>query len=181
MDTTSNRTARRFVALLIAALMVAASTRALGGGPGYDIGDEYWVDGPGSIQPGSDRGFPDVAVGPNGAAVHVWQAFTNDRFDIFFRRFDLSDEPIGDPAPPPQLVNTLTFDDQSDPRVAIRADGDFSSFGQATSRTRPRAGVSGTGFAANFLPPMERLWEASSSSVRLLPGRPATSTPPLPR
>jgi hypothetical protein len=125
MDTTSNRTARRFVALLIAALLVAASTRALGGGPGYDIGDEYWVDGPGSIQPGSDRGFPDVAVGPNGAAVHVWQAFTNDRFDIFFRRFDLSDEPIGDPAPPPQLVNTLTFDDQSDPRVAIRADGDF--------------------------------------------------------
>jgi len=125
MDTTSNLTARCSVALLFAALMVAASNQALGGGPGYDIGDEYWVDGPGSIQPGSDRGFPDVAVGPNGAAVHVWEAFTNNRNDIFFRRFDLSDQPIGDPAPPPQLVNTLTVNDQRDPRVAIRADGGF--------------------------------------------------------
>jgi len=125
MDTTSNFKARRAVALPIAVLIIAASAQALGGGPGYDVRDEYWVDGPGTIQPGSDRGSPDVAVGPNGAVVHVWEAFTNNRFDIFLRRFDLSDEPIGDPAPPPQLVNTLTSDDQSDPRVAIRADGDF--------------------------------------------------------
>jgi hypothetical protein len=105
--------------------MVAAPARALGGGPGYDIRDEYWVDGPDDIQPGSDRSFPDVAVGPNGVSVHVWEAFTSNRNDIFLQRFDRSDEPIGGTAPPPQLVNTLTVNDQRDPRVAIRANGDF--------------------------------------------------------
>ena len=125
MHTISNPTVRRSVALLTSALLAVASAQALGGGPGYDIRDEYWVDGPASIQPGTERGFPDVAVGPNGVVVHVWEAFTNNRNDIFFQRFDLSDEPIGDPAPPPQLVNTLTANDQRDARVAIRSDGGF--------------------------------------------------------
>jgi len=117
-----------FTSCLCAAGLTAMPVSALPaqrGGPNYDIRAEYWVDGPDSIQPGSDRGFPDVAVGPDGAVVHVWEAFTNNRMDIFFRRFDLSDDPIGDPAPPPQLVNTLVDDDQRNPRVAMRSDGAF--------------------------------------------------------
>jgi hypothetical protein len=148
------------LALIFFAGMTAASTAAPAaqqGGPIYDTRAEYWVDGPDSIQPGSDRGFPDVAVGPNGTVVHVWQAFTANRHDIFFRRFNRSDEPAGNPAPPPQRVNTLTDDDQTNPRIAIRADGDFFVVWQSDEPDPTQGGsirnwVRGQFFAADGTP-----------------------------
>lgn len=113
---------RRFAALLIVGLLLTFAVPALGDLL-YDIRGEHWVDGPDSVQPGSDRSFPDVALGPDGVAVHVWQAFTSNRHDIFVQRLDRADQPLGNPAP--QLVNTFTDDDQSDPRVAVRSDGSF--------------------------------------------------------
>lgn len=125
MHISSKPSTRRSLSLLAGSLLIVASTGTLGGNTIYDTRGEYWVDGPDSDQPGSDRGAPDVAIGPNGVAVHVWEAFTSNRYDIFVQRFDRTDQPIGDPAPPPQLVNTLTPNDQRDPRIAVRPDGSF--------------------------------------------------------
>ena len=83
---------------------------------------EIWIDGPTSVQPGNDRRFPDVAVDELGRRIHVWSAFGEvERGDIFLRRFDAEGNPLEDP----KLVNTTTEDDQTNPRIAVSADGSF--------------------------------------------------------
>lgn len=116
-----NRSARRSTSVTIGALLITALAELSGTGILDEARAEYWVDGPDSVQPGSDRSFPDVAVGRDGVAVHVWEAFTNNRNDIFVRRFDRDQVPLG----PPLLVNSLTFDDQRTPRISMRDDGGF--------------------------------------------------------
>ena len=83
--------------------------------------DEEWFDGPTSVQPGSDRTVPDVAVGGNGRTVVAWQVNTNGQ-DIYARVFEADGTPVDDPF----LVNTTLTDEQADPRVAAGPDGTFT-------------------------------------------------------
>ena len=91
--------------------------------PGGDGGIEIWVDGPADVQPGSGQTFPDVATGPQGRSIYVWTASGADgsRNGIYIRRFDTVGNPLANPA----LVNTLTDDDQTTPRIAVSSDGSF--------------------------------------------------------
>ena len=87
-------------------------------------GPELWIDGPDSVQPGSGRSYPDVAVGEQGQRVHTWVATGiggSSAGEIFMRRWDAEGSPLGDPV----MVNTTTDDIQRYPRVAMSADGTF--------------------------------------------------------
>jgi hypothetical protein len=91
--------------------------------PGGDGGIEIWVDGPADVQLPSSATFPDVATDPQGRSIYVWTVFGADgsRSGIYIRRFDTVGNPLANPA----LVNTLTDDDQTTPRIAVSSDGTF--------------------------------------------------------
>ncbi len=107
-------------ALSLAPVLFAGDEEGL---PFPDIASpEIWIDGPDAVQPGNDRRFPDVAVNEAGRRIHVWAVFGEvERGDIFLRRFDAEGNPLEDP----KLVNTTTEDDQTNPRIAVSADGSF--------------------------------------------------------
>jgi hypothetical protein len=104
--------------LMIAVLAVFPFTEA-DAAETLEIRAELWVDGPEAVQPGVDRDAPAVAVDASGRSVVAWTAFGDDRHDVWVRRFDADDQPLGDPV----QVNTLTADDQRYPRLALRPDG----------------------------------------------------------
>jgi len=117
----ASRGASRRPGLLLAVLL--ALPFAAGADPGGDGGIEAWVDGPAAVQPGSNRAFPDVATDAASVAIHVWNAFGTmaQRNDIYLRRIAAGGQPLGNPV----LVNTLTDDDQDQPRIAVSANGSF--------------------------------------------------------
>lgn len=85
-------------------------------------GPERWFDGPDAAQPGTDRGFPDVATREDGQRIHVWNATGGGiTEDIFVRLWNAD----GSPATNPQVVNTTIASIQRFPRLAVSADGSF--------------------------------------------------------
>jgi len=102
-------------AILTATNIVSAET--------VEIGNEFWVDGPVSVQPGTDRESPAVALDdPAGQSVIAWAAFVSPfRYDIYVRTFDSEDQALSDPV----LVNVTDADDQRYPRLALRPDCSF--------------------------------------------------------
>ena len=123
-----SRLAKTLSAVSLLLLGAAASTADSGVAegpppPSIEAGPELWIDGPDAVQPGGQRGLPDVAVDNDGRRIHVWFASggTFDRTEIFLRRFDAQGNPLEDP----KMVNTTTEDDQIEARVAVSADGSF--------------------------------------------------------
>ncbi len=89
-----------------------------------DVRDEFWIDGPDSVQPGVDRSTPAIAVDSTGRSIVAWTAFADsagDRNDVFVRRFDGDDSSLDDPL----MVNTTFLGEQDHPDVAVRDDGAF--------------------------------------------------------
>ncbi len=83
-------------------------------------GPELWIDGPDNVQP-DDPNFPDVAVDAEGRRIQVWEAFGDDRLDIYLRRFDANGNPLEDP----RRINSTIEKEQHFPRVAVSSDGSF--------------------------------------------------------
>jgi hypothetical protein len=106
---------------VVTAIGLVAVGPTLAGGQGIEAGPEIWIDGLGTVPPGTGRSVPDSAVDDIGRRIHVWGAFTSERNDVFLRRFDA----LGNPLEDPRMVNTTTEDDQSIPRLAVASDGSF--------------------------------------------------------
>lgn len=107
------RPTRIACALALALTLPATSALAI---------SEFWVDGPGAVQFGTDMQFPDVAVDSAGTSIYVWNSFPGtDRHDIYLRRFDADGDPLEDPA----IVNTFTTKEQLRPRIALARDDSF--------------------------------------------------------
>lgn len=148
-----------------------ASTYAIANPPG-DGGVEFWVDGPADVIQSGDRNFPDVAVDPEGRSIYVWQdSGTIDtvtpRTEVFLRRFDAVGNALSDPI----IVNTLTDDDQSNPRIAVSANGSFLVIWQSDepdpdAEGNARRWVRGQAFDANAQPSgAERLYTSVSTGA----------------
>jgi hypothetical protein len=142
-------------------------SKAAAAWPGGDSTPEYWVDGPAVVQPGSNRGAPDVAMNANGESIHVWDAFSDMtlRNEIYLRRFSPAGVPLGDPV----QVNTLTADDQFNPRIAVGPGGAFLVIWQSdefdVSANGIRIWIRAQAFAANGTPVGgERLVSAESTA-----------------
>jgi len=108
-----------FIAPIIILLIAFVGTTAqaqIGSG-----GDEFWVDGPVDVRPGSPS-FPDVDVDSAGRSVHVWTVGGGSSGgDIFMRRFDSDDAPLIDPV----QVNTTTLSRILSPSIAVGNDDGF--------------------------------------------------------
>jgi len=67
---------------------------------------------------------PDVAMASDGSFVTVWTQWVEGdaevNTDIFFRRFDPDGRPLG-----PAAAAIAAYEEQSEPRVALRPDGGF--------------------------------------------------------
>lgn len=104
------------IMILLTGFVCATGQAQVGSG-----GDEYWVDGPADVQPGSP-GFPDVDVDSVGRSVHVWTVGSGSSSgDIFMRRFDSNDAPLIDPV----QVNTITLSRILSPSIAVGKDDGF--------------------------------------------------------
>lgn len=155
---------------LVVSLWVVGTTCATANPPG-DGGVEFWVDGPADVIQGGDRNFPDVAVDPEGRSIYVWQDSgtidtATSRTEIFLRRFDAVGNALADPV----IVNTLTDDDQTNPRIAVSANGSFLVIWQS-DEPDPDAGanrrwVRGQAFDANAQPTgAEQLYTSVSTGA----------------
>jgi len=122
MDLQRRRGLNLVTSLLTLTLLLVGATGLVAGSE-IEAGPELWIDGPDAVQPGGQRGLPDVAVDNDGRRIHVWWASggTLDGIEIFLRRFDAQGNPLEDP----KMVNTTTDDHQWEPRVAVSADGSF--------------------------------------------------------
>ncbi|HET6564850.1 MAG TPA: hypothetical protein VFG52_05510 [Xanthomonadales bacterium] len=114
---------KRLLALALLLCTAGFAFKATASGLGGDSTREYWVDGPADVQPGTNRGAPDVAMNGQGQSIHVWEAFSSMtlRNDIFLRRIDRNGSPLADPV----QVNSLATDDQFNARIAVSPDGTF--------------------------------------------------------
>jgi len=103
-------------------MLVCFSFSGAAGAESLKNNDKFWVDGPAGVQPGVDREYPAVGYDRMGHAVVAWGAFAGgDRNDVWLRRFNMNDQPVGDPV----MANVLVADDQHYPRLAVRPDGSF--------------------------------------------------------
>ena len=153
----------RDLALISLALL---SLAAMAGAESILDTGEFWIDGPVGVQPGVDRGNAAVGFDRNGHAVVAWGAFGTDRYDIWLRRFDLEDQPLGDPV----VANVLVADDQRFARLAVRPDGSLLVIWQSeepdTSQTGDpiRFWIRGRLFNADLTPAAGELLISSIST-----------------
>lgn len=106
------------VTLSLFLLFPIAALAAAGVGEGSS---EIWVDGLDTTPPGAQPANPDADVDYAGRSVFVWDGSATSRQEVFLRRFDKDNKPIGDAV----QVNTFDAQAQADPRVAINNDNSF--------------------------------------------------------
>lgn len=122
---------------------------------GYFVrGPELWLDGPEAVSLATGV-YPDIALDSSGTAIAVWGAIGvdgGDGLDIQLRRFALDGSPLADPV----LVNTVTTDAQTYPRIAVAPDDSFlviwESYESVTRGATPYYRVKGQAYAATGSP-----------------------------
>ncbi len=91
------------------------------------------------------QGDPDVAVAPDGSFRMVYEAADADGTGIYLRRFNAD----GTPASTPVRVNTETADEQTNPAIAVDANGKFVVVWQSLGQDSDNWGVFGQRYNAD--------------------------------
>ena len=104
--------------LSLCLLLPIAALAAAGAG---DASSEIWIDGVDTTPPGAQPANPDATVDHAGRSIFVWDASATSRQEVFLRRFDKDNKPMGDAV----QVNTFDAQRQSNPRVAVSSDNSF--------------------------------------------------------